>query len=101
SDATSVHGPVGVFAPSSVKVIGSRSGASFAVARRRPSATLLPATGVTIKPVLSLSKLRYFVFTFLSPMCQTCSAAGLLVEKLLPVTPKIASIGSVLRAGLL
>src|SRR5437899_1277898 len=80
--------------PSRVKEAGSRSGASSAVVRRRPVTMRGPTAGVTVKPELSLSKLRYLVRGLLSVPCQACWEAGLLVE-----APTMRERGRVLRAG--
>src|SRR5439155_18056341 len=64
---------------------GSRSGASLAEVRVRPLTMVEPAVGVTVKPVLLMSKFRY-LFWVLSIALATPSEPGLLFE--------VATIGS-------
>src|SRR5438309_11781737 len=64
---------------------GSRSGASLAEVNVRHCTTLRPTRGVTVEPVVSLSKLRYFV-GWLSMALATPSEPGVLLD--------VATIGS-------
>src|SRR3989442_3020685 len=45
--------------PSNVTEVGSRSGASLAEVSVRPLTRVKPATGLTVKPVFTISKFRY------------------------------------------
>src|SRR5512136_96483 len=67
------------YEPSRVKEAGSRSGASLAEVRVRPWTTVSPTLGDTVKPVLSLSKFRYFV-GWLSMALAAPSEPGLLLD---------------------
>src|SRR5436190_11356856 len=67
------HVPPPSLEPSSVKLAGSRSGASFADVRLMPLQILAPRLGVTVKPVFSLSKFKYFVLKLLSITLLTTS----------------------------
>ena len=67
------------YEPSKVYVAGSRSGASLAEVRLMHWTTLRPTLGVTVKPVFTLSKFRYFVGP-LSMALATPSEPGLLLE---------------------
>src|SRR5439155_14372619 len=70
-----------------------RSGASFAEVRVRPLTMVSPTPGVTVKPVLLISKLRY-LFCVLSIALATPSEPGLLFE-----VGTIGSPGTVTSVG--
>src|SRR5712691_5896388 len=58
------------------KLVGSRSGASLAEVMVMPPSNEAPLAGVTMKPALSLLKLRYLVALLLSMALATPSPAG-------------------------
>ena len=72
--------------PSRRKVVGSRSGPSFADLRDIPMTSVNPTEGVTVKPVSDMSKLRYLV-SALSMALVTPSDPGLLSELAMMVSP--------------
>ena len=69
-----------------MNVVGSRSGPSFAEVKERPLTIVKPTDGLTVKPVLTISKLRYLV-SALSIALVTPSEPGLLSEVAVMMSP--------------